>query len=1348
VDDLDPELECPSNILVDLDPCVCEAVVEFPLPSFSDECGDQGEGGVILERLDDTGLNSGDFFPKGLTTLRYQATDQAGNTSTCNFQVRVNSSDPGSIFCNVNQNISLNETCSAKITPQMMVKDPACDIDSYRITLFDSQGNKLPSDTITAEYLGQVVTARATYECYENSCRVEFNVEDKMPPMINCNDMTISCSEFIEFPIPTISDNCGTFSSVLLNQVVTDVACESATIDKIITRTYGVRDDSGDIVETCDQKLSIMKFDIEEVQAPELVVMIACDSTMVFDKNGNPDPALTGAPSLNGIDLYPQKDLFCNVALTYEDMVFPGNGCGTSLLRTWTVVNWYCGDDGMRTFKQSITVIDTVAPEIEAISDITISSASTSCETPYEIVAPAISDNCQSDLITDIIYPGGIVFDTNRVTAILDIGDNLITYRANDQCGNISETTQTITVIDQVQPIAVCESGMSFSLDGNGMAILRASTFDNGSFDACSDALLEIAKMTDNCGFEDNTIFGSEVILCCEDVGTEVMILLRVTDNDGNSNQCMASIEVVDGSKPVLLSGLPDITISNDYLIDTSDLSAFGIVEQNVDFPGNILLDAEVVEFDGPSVNAVVLDNCSVNTVVESKVVDINMCQTGEIERTFDIYDGAGGSESIVQKITIVAERVFSENDITFPGDTTFIDICSPDLNTLALNSFPEYDESFNSMVSYTKVDDTVSLISSGCYMVERIWYVSDWCNRIDGLTFSTYIDTQRITVLDQIDPEILSTCIDTTICSLVSNCGDFFVNFSATGTDNCTSDVDLEWTYVVEFADGRPDSLGVGSNFAGSLPVGDNTISWTLDDGCGNTDACSFDITIENCLNPQSICLVGQEFYIEPIDTSGDMIPDVNGVRVTSEMIDAGSFQPCGKDIAVSFSEDVNDTVRIFTCDDLGDVPIMLFATDEDGRFGFCNTLLSVQDTSSSMLCGMGMVAGVIFGNEVDFVEDVSVSLMGSDMVTTTDENGIFVFPEMSPGGAYSVLPSKNDNPLNGVSSADLVLMQRHILNIQAFESPYKLIAADVNESGNISASDLIAMRKLILGLSDAFPSGKTWKFVPGNHVFLDPQNPWSNPIPEQYDIHRLVGQNDLDFIGIKLGDLNESAEMSAMLSTIRNIEAFTYRINEGILEVVADEDMEFAALLTVVDVDNSHLDLSSLISMRDEMVLNHNYTEEGELKILLTSPSNVSYMKGDVVMSIEFEQKTASEILANIDFDEVSSEIAFENGSSTVLDFRYNGDAEKMVLKQNAPNPWTTTTSFEIIMPTDEIATLRILDLSGKEVSKKALSLMKGENTIEIKDSELPNIGGMYFYELSSSYGIESRKMMVIAH
>lgn len=56
---------------------------------------------------------------------------------------------------------------------------------------------------------------------------------------------------------------------------------------------------------------------------------------------------------------------------------------------------------------------------------------------------------------------------------------------------------------------------------------------------------------------------------------------------------------------------------------------------------------------------------------------------------------------------------------------------------------------------------------------------------------------------------------------------------------------------------------------------------------------------------------------------------------------------------------------------------------------------------------------------------------------------------------------------------------MQKHILNIKKLDSPYKLIAADVNNSGNVSAADILEMRKIVLGESDVFKSNNSWRFI-----------------------------------------------------------------------------------------------------------------------------------------------------------------------------------------------------------------------------------------------------------------------------
>jgi hypothetical protein len=78
-------------------------------------------------------------------------------------------------------------------------------------------------------------------------------------------------------------------------------------------------------------------------------------------------------------------------------------------------------------------------------------------------------------------------------------------------------------------------------------------------------------------------------------------------------------------------------------------------------------------------------------------------------------------------------------------------------------------------------------------------------------------------------------------------------------------------------------------------------------------------------------------------------------------------------------------------------------------------------------------------------------------------------------------------------VSTLDLVLIQKHLLGRAKLNSPYKLIAADANRSGVITALDLLEIRKLILGITNKFQNNTSWRFVDDFYEFPDPYNPFS---------------------------------------------------------------------------------------------------------------------------------------------------------------------------------------------------------------------------------------------------------------
>ena len=119
---------------------------------------------------------------------------------------------------------------------------------------------------------------------------------------------------------------------------------------------------------------------------------------------------------------------------------------------------------------------------------------------------------------------------------------------------------------------------------------------------------------------------------------------------------------------------------------------------------------------------------------------------------------------------------------------------------------------------------------------------------------------------------------------------------------------------------------------------------------------------------------------------------------------------------------------------------------------------------------------------------------------MTGTNQDGYYAFENMPMGGAYQIVPTKNDDPLNGVSTLDLILIQRHLLGISPLHSPYQYVAADIDKSKNINGVDLIELRKLILGIYNEFPQNDSWRFIDEDFKFSNKEDPWVVPMPELY--------------------------------------------------------------------------------------------------------------------------------------------------------------------------------------------------------------------------------------------------------
>lgn len=176
--------------------------------------------------------------------------------------------------------------------------------------------------------------------------------------------------------------------------------------------------------------------------------------------------------------------------------------------------------------------------------------------------------------------------------------------------------------------------------------------------------------------------------------------------------------------------------------------------------------------------------------------------------------------------------------------------------------------------------------------------------------------------------------------------------------------------------------------------------------------------------------------------------------------------------------------------------------------------------------VCGLKSQTSLVSGQIPSlFVKKAEIEI---HFINLTQPDTIIIFPDTSGLFEYQ-LPNGNSYKisaklvggerfydfLNGVSTLDQVLIIRHMLEVDIFTSPNKLIAADVNLDGRITSSDVVLLRRVILGINSDFGHPNSW-FI----------RPITNPTLESYELINLQSDTTgLDFITIKLGDINVNA-------------------------------------------------------------------------------------------------------------------------------------------------------------------------------------------------------------------------------
>jgi hypothetical protein len=857
-----------------------------------------------------------------------------------------------------------------------------------------------------------------------------------------------------------------------------------------------------------------------------------------------------------------------------------------------------------------------------------------------------------------------------------------------------------------------------------------------------------------------------------------------VNDNylAGHFSDCMLQVDVQDKTPPAI-DCPSDITISCVFDFDPASLSIFGDVVTDPE-------DREDICFDDPGnpyttgitcvgIDGLASDNCFVS-LTDTAIFNIQLaCGTGYIQRIFTAVDPGGLSVSCEQRITIVNYTLFEENDIIWPPDYTTADVCDVDLldpeELPVPYNFPVVTDDECELVTFTHQDLVFDFSNShqACFKILRTWTVLDWCQYQTGGNSGIWTRTQVIKVINTEAPEIILPEQVLVVCTDDVACGPGNVLLEASASDDCSSNDALRWTIAVDQDDnGSFDQIYSG--FLGenvleniSLPLGTHRILYSVEDFCGNNTTEEQFVTMESCKPPSAQCR-NLSTSLMPVDTDGDNVADWGMVTLWATDLDAGSDHVCGNPVTVAFSSNPSDVSRVFDCSDIGENFVELWVIDDHGNTDFCIVTVNIQDNLS--ICPpeahqRAIVRGKVVTTLLENVPEVTVNLLGASIPSeVTDDLGIYAFPPMPFGGSYRVQPVFNTDHKRGVSTLDLILLQKHLLGVKTLDIPYQFIAGDANHSETLSAMDIVILRRLILGIIEEIPNNTSWRFVDAAYQFNDPTDPLSESFPESYHIGLLAGDMHVNFIGIKVGDLNGSvmAGLDGDDIELRNtpiaipmlIHDRNLRSGETTLvEIHCDktkqiEGMQFTLEWNPQVVDVEPVDGSGLLT---EMHWSLNHLYQGLLPVSWTKYDQDGSVGASSILTLRITAKTnlaLSQAGLNISgaITEVEGLLADGRKAAprlTILPI-VSGTSE-LLIYQNRPNPFNRKSIIPIVLPNASEITLEVHNIEGKLVYREVVNAPAGYNEL-LLDAQRLGGQGVYTYSISTEAEYRTLRMIVV--
>lgn len=638
---------------------------------------------------------------------------------------------------------------------------------------------------------------------------------------------------------------------------------------------------------------------------------------------------------------------------------------------------------------------------------------------------------------------------------------------------------------------------------------------------------------------------------------------------------------------------------------------------------------------------------------------------------------------------------------------------------------------------------------------------------------------SQVLTVFDTIAP-IVEFEVPAPICTDSTNCEEW-VAYPFAILEECTVE-DVTISIGVDYnSDNTVDATVATSEVINEYPyytinrlepIGIHQYIVTVTDICGNTTTTYLPFEVVDCYIPEIICydgfVVNLQELTEQVDIDEDGDIDEAAYELEAHLLASCPVEDCSNPLTYSVNRigqipHVSQTSITLTCDDRYSVALEVYAWDNannpyavqpDGSLGganytHCDITVLVQDfTNACTQCEEELnVSGGIQTIEEEIMENVDIAVFTTDdqptSIEPTNDEGQYFVEGLAAGGDYQIAPYKNDDYANGLTLIDVIAIQRHIMGVELLTSPWQLIAADVNGSGSVTVSDLLQVQSIILGNAESFSIGKSWMFIDANHEFEDTTNPWNSTIPEYVFIDNInTCMEDVDFVGVKLGDVNNTANTSGetleerayfegrlpLLLKDRLMEVGeTYWVN---IDLPTLENIEAGLLALHINTDIATYEGSR--STKIELANTNWNRAKNELSVLWSTPSSDNQ---HTLLTIGLNVKQRAYLSQVLTLGKTKQSQVYKTDLSPwqlYVDYHQQSTTNTIVLYDNTPNPFTTETVIRFDLPKEDYATIQIVDVRGQIVKTMADYYQKGVNYVVVNKTDLPT-SGVYYYKFS---------------